>query len=376
MLRSRRHRSVKDKRVARSLPHEVTAAPTKGGRSDARPRVLVTLEADDGARILLDEVLCDVASLEYLSSLSVSPRRAALEQTDALLTWNIARELADGDWAVLGDRDDAAGPSLLIQSFLAGVEHVPFARVPTTALVAGNAGGWAEPMAEYVVAVILALFKRLLIEHIKMRAGEFNESLPTRELRAATCAILGFGHVGQTVASLLRSLGVRILALNTSGATSQPVDFIGTLADLEHVLRQADALVITLPLTSMTRDLVGNRELAWMRENAVLVNVARAGIVNEEALYRHLVAHPQFSAALDVWWDEPFPDGEFHVAHGFLDLPNVIGSPHNSGIVHGWFALGLRRAAENVRRYLVGEPIVGLVRREDYSSGPQKQPGI
>ncbi len=103
-----------------------------------------------------------------------------------------------------------------------------------------------------------------------------------------------------------------------------------------------------------------------MRPEAILVNVARGPIVDEAALHRHLRDHPAFSAGLDVWWAEPLPGNRLRLAYPFLELPNVLGSPHNSGIVHGWFELRLRRAAENVRRYLLGEPFVGTVRRADY----------
>ena len=328
--------------------------------------VLVTLSADNHARTILDETLGDVASVAFLEDIAAARRGAELERADALLAWVIGSELSDADWAAVASRDRTDSRPLLIQLLSAGVDHVPFARVPQGIAVAGNVGGWAEPMAEHVLAMTLALAKRLLIEQEQLRSGAFNEAIPTRELRGGTCAILGFGGVGRAVASLVSPLGMRVFALNSSGTTTVPVDFIGTLDDIEHVLRAADVVVISLPLTVGTRGLIGSRELGWMRPEAILVNVARGPIVDEAALYRHLREHPAFSAGLDVWWDEPFPGDRLRLAHPFLELPNVLGSPHNSGSVHGWFELGLRRAAENVRRYLLGEPLVGTVRRADY----------
>ena len=244
---------------------------------------------------------------------------------------------------------------------------MPFASLPAGVTVAGNAGGWAEPMAEHVLAMILALAKRLLVEQGELRRGAFNQEAPTRELRGGTCAILGLGGSGRAVAPLVKALGMRVVAVNSSGTTSEPVDFVGTLADLEHVLRAAD-----VDRDHAAADRGHPRPhrrawLGWMRPDAILVNVARGRIVDEAALYRHLVEHPRFSAGLDVWWDEPFPDDRLCIGHPFFELPNLLGSPHNSGIVPGWFELGLGRAAENVRRYLLGEPVVGLVRREDYA---------
>jgi len=255
----------------------------------------------------------------------------------------------------------------LLSVLSAVVDHVPFARIPPGIAVAGNAGGWAEPMTEHVLAMILALAKRLLVEQDELRRGAFNQQVPTRELSGGTCAILGFGGIGRAVAPLARALGMRVFAVNSKGTASESVDFIGTLGDLEHVLRAADVVVVTLPLTGATRGLIGSRELGWMRPDAILVNVARGSIIDEEAFYRRLLMYPGFSAGVDVWWDEPFLDDRLRVGHPFLELPNFLGSPHNSGIVPGWFELGLGRAAENVRRYLLGEPFVGLVRREDYA---------
>lgn len=333
----------------------------------ARASVLVAFPLEDKTRAVLDETLGDVAELVLLEGLAEEPRRLVLERADALLARDIADELSAEDWRVIAGRGAAGVPPLFVQLFSAGVDDVPFARVPEDVVVAGNAGGWAEPMAEHVLAMILAFAKRLFAEHEQLRRGVFDKkSEPTRELRGATCAIIGFGGTGQAVASLVRPLGMRVLAVNSSGTTAAPVDFIGTLADLEHVLRAADVVVLTLPLTAATRGLIGARELGWMRVDAILVNVARGPIVDEAALYRHLQQHPRFCAGLDVWWDEPFPDGRFHVAHPFLELPNVLGSPHNSGIVDGWLELGLRRAADNVRRHLLGAPIAGRVDRAAY----------
>jgi phosphoglycerate dehydrogenase-like enzyme len=88
--------------------------------------------------------------------------------------------------------------------------------------------------------------------------------------------------------------------------------------------------------------------------------------VDERALYEHLRDHPGFGAGIDVWWHEPGPGEKFATRYPLLELPNLIGSPHNSGAVAGVQQDAARQAAENVRRYLRGEPVRGLVRREDY----------
>jgi phosphoglycerate dehydrogenase-like enzyme len=135
------------------------------------------------------------------------------------------------------------------------------------------------------------------------------------------------------------------------------------------VLAAADVLVITLPLTLTTRGLLGSRELALMKPAAILVNVARGAIIDQRALYEHLSTHPQFSAGIDTWWAEPAGERPFRTAYPFFDLPNVLGSPHNSSIVTGTMLSAARLAAENVRRYLRGEAVAGVVRRTDYVAG-------
>jgi phosphoglycerate dehydrogenase-like enzyme len=103
-----------------------------------------------------------------------------------------------------------------------------------------------------------------------------------------------------------------------------------------------------------------------MKPDAILINVSRAEILDEAALYAHVKSHPNFLLGIDAWWTEPFMQGTFRLEHPFLDLPNVIGSPHNSAIVAGGRLIAARQAAENIRRFIEGDRTVGIVRREDY----------
>jgi phosphoglycerate dehydrogenase-like enzyme len=180
-------------------------------------------------------------------------------------------------------------------------------------------------------------------------------------LRGGVCGILGFGAVGIATARLLRAFGMKIHAINRRGASPEPVDWIATTDRLDEMLRAADLLVISAALTQTTEGLIGARELGLMKEDAILVNVARGEIVDEAALYAHLKAHPRFCAGIDAWWVEPVRHGRFTMAYPFLDLPNVIGSPHNSAGGGVWRDVSLRRAVANCRRAILGDTPWNLI---------------
>lgn len=324
-------------------------------------RVVVSYRADeDHARIVAD-VLGDDAAVVFLRQFPETERSALLAGADAVLGWHLGRELPQG---ALGQAPDLR----FIQLLSAGADSVDFSTIPQHVTLAGNVGAFARPMAEHVMALTLALARRLPQRHADLARGEFTQAEPLITLDGATCGILGFGGIGMATAALMRCFGARIHAINSSGRTSEPVELAGTLADLDQVLAVADVLVISLPLTNRTRGLIGARELSLMKPTAILVNVARGAIIDEHALYEHLVANPQFGAGIDAWWQEPTRDSPFRTGYPFFDLPNLLGSPHNSGIVPGVLVSAAGKAAENVRRFLRGEPVTGVMRREDYLS--------
>jgi phosphoglycerate dehydrogenase-like enzyme len=326
----------------------------------ARERlVAVSYPVDDEFTEINIRVLGAEADLAFLAQLDEQARRRTLSETDALIAWRLDTELPDGSLADSSRLE-------FVQLLPAGADAVDFTGIPDRLVLASNVGAYAKPIAEHVMAMTLALARRLPQHHAEMARGEFNQRELLHTLDGAVCAILGFGGIGRATARLMRPFGARIYAVNSSGRTAEPTDFAGTLAELDQVLAAADVVVVSLPLTRATRGLIGARELRLMKPDAILVNVARADIVDERALYEHLRVNPQFCAGIDTWWHEPGPHSRFHTGYPFLGLPNVIGSPHNSGIVAGVLQTAARMAAENVRRYLHGEPLTGLVRRADY----------
>lgn len=299
-------------------------------------------------------------NLVYLPELPESERGGALSAAEAILAWNLGAELADeGHLRQLGSQR-------LIQLLSAGADHVPFDRLPEGVPVASNAGAYAEPMAEHVLAMALALAKRLPQNHAALSRGEFDQQTPTRAIAGTLVGVLGFGGIGQASARLFRALGASVWGVNRSGRAHELADRMSTLEDLDAVLPGADILVISLPLTRATRELIGRRELSLLKADAILVNVARAAIVDEDALYEHLERNPAFSAAIDTWWQEPRHGGSFATRRPFFQLPNVLGSPHNSALTEGTLAAAAGRAAKNILRALHDEPVQHLVDRAEY----------
>ena len=324
-----------------------------------QPLVAVSSAMSDDARAAIMDTLAGAAEVVFLGDQGPADVTGTVDRAEALISMWPDRELPPGQ---LG----RASKLRLIQFLFAGVDGVDFASIPGGVTLASNVGAYAGPIAEHVMAMALSLAKRLPQRHAAMARGEFDQRTPSLGLDGAVCAILGFGGIGQRTAALMRPFGARVHAVNTSGRTTEAVAFAGTLADLDRVLAAADILVISLPLTRDTRGLIGRRELRLMKPEAILVNVARAGVIDQAALYEHLRENPDFSAGIDTWWHEPRAGEAFRSDFPVFDLPNIIGSPHNSGNVAGIEAVAARRAAENVRRFLRGEPPAGVVRREDY----------
>ena len=320
--------------------------------------LVVTYPLTERSRAIIADELGGAAEVVYLAEMAQADRAAVLRRAGAVLANDSSVELHPGEAALLGD-------CRLLQFTAAGIDWVPTRDLPPQLPVASNSGASAEPMAEHVVAMTLAAAKRLFIEHAKLKQGEFNQRSPNRMLRGGVCGILGFGGVGVATARLMRAFGMKIHAVNRRGRSEEATDWIGAADQLDELLKASDVFVICTSLTVKTEGMIGARELSLMKEDAILINVARGEIIDEAALYRHLTTHPHFFAGIDAWWVEPVRHRRFEMGHPFLDLPNVIGSPHNSAGGGVWRDNSLRRAVANSRRALSGETPWYLIGAEE-----------
>ena len=321
---------------------------------------LVSFRTSPAQKELIKNGLSGFGNVVFLNEVdSGEARSAAIRKADVILTWNAPKEFSKDEYAMMEN-------ARFMQLLSAGADHIPFELLPKDLTVAGNVGAYAKPMAEHAMAMALALAKNLRRGHERLAQGNFDQFSMNKSLDGAVCAILGFGGIGKATARLMKAFGAKVYAINTSGKTDEKVDFIGTLNDLEFVLKNADFIVISLPLSKATTGLIGARELGWMKPDAILVNVARGDIIDEGAFYTFLKDHPDFKAGLDAWWVEPFRYNKFEIHYPFFDLPNVLGSPHNSGMVPEALDNAVRDAVQNLTNFLAGGPVHGIMRPEDY----------
>jgi phosphoglycerate dehydrogenase-like enzyme len=285
-----------------------------------------------------------------------------LADVDVLVTLAFTRQMAA-----------AAKRLKLVQVPGAGLDRIDRAALPAGAWLA-NAYGHETGIAEYIVGAMLTLTRELGRLDASLRRGVWESQWavgasppPTwPELAGKTLGILGYGRIGQCLARRARAFDMDVLAIRRDPTRSagDGLARLGGPDALGEVLRSSDYVAVTLPLTPETRGLIGQAELDMMKPGAFLVNVARADIVDEAALYRALAARRIAGAALDVWYRYPTePGATFPARHAFHELPNVLMTPHVSGWTDGMLEARARLIAENVQRVGRDEPPVNLIAR-------------
>jgi phosphoglycerate dehydrogenase-like enzyme len=317
---------------------------------------------DEERRAALAVVPRDAFDPVIFEDLSPPAREAAWSEADVVVCLGFRSEFPRG----LARR----APRLrMVQTLVAGVDHIPFDRIPAKAIVCSNAGAYSVSVAEHAFALLLAAAKDIPKESEEIRRGIFEQDVEHKLLRGSTLLVVGLGGIGREVARLGRAFGMRVLGIRRHAAKSKDADEVGMLADLEAFARQADSIVLALPLTRETEGLVDAAVLRAMRDDAVLVNVGRGKLIAEDELYEHLRSHPRFRAALDVWWT--YPDGKegrpFH--RPFHELDNVVMTPHVAPSVPGQRRAAMEAGLANVLRFLRGDPPERVVDRREYPKG-------
>ena len=235
-----------------------------------------------------------------------------------------------------------------------------------------SAGIHAPPMAETVLAMLLHFGRGLDFAVRSQHRAEWSteafyaESAPLMELSTATVGVIGFGGIGREVARRVASLGARVIAVKRNPARSgdndlTPVSGGGELgsrielvfgeAGLDAVYRKSDAIVVAAPDTPETRGMIDAAAFARMKRGAVVVNVARGRLIDEESLVEALRSGQLRGAGLDVFFQEPLPS-----EHPLWSLPNVLLTPHVSAVTRGFWSREVDLMKGNLDRYLRGVP--------------------
>lgn len=249
--------------------------------------------------------------------------------------------------APLGAPVIEAGTKLrVIAKVGAGVDNIDVAAATSRGIPVCNTPGVnADSVADHVFALILALARGLLRVDELTRAGMGWEQWPPllgAELRGKTVGIIGFGRTGQAVARRATAFGMSCRIHDPYAAVSKPPIGGFEPADLDDVLTTADFITLHVPLSEITRGLIGTRELALMRPTSFLINTARGPVVDERALVSALENKRIRGAGIDVFAEEPATSSPL------FDLENVVVTPHVAGMTTEATTLARKQAAESI----------------------------
>ena len=287
----------------------------------------------------------------------------------------IISRLADIDvlvTMVLTDRMGRAGTHLkLVQVPGAGLDRIDRSAIPQGARLA-NVYGHENGIAEYVMGAMIALTRDFARLDLALRKGDWQSQWAIGvapppvwpELAGKTIGILGYGRIGQAVARRARAFDMKICAVrqDVRRSVEDNVAFLGGPEATDEIIGQSDYVLIAMPATDATIGLMDRRRLGLMKSTAFLINVARAEIVDEDALYDALAKRSIAGAVLDVWYHYPRETGPTRPAtRPFHELPNVLMTPHVSGWTDGMIDTRARLIAENIRRVAFGETPLNLV---------------
>lgn len=312
----------------------------------ARPSVFVTRIIPEAGLALINAA-CDV---EVWPEQLPPSRDRLIEQVrgrDGLLT--LLTDRVDGEVM------DAAGSQLKVISNLAvGVDNIDVAAATQRGIAVGNTPGiLTETTADLAWTLLMAAARRIVEGDRYVRDGKWRTWEPQLllgpDVYGATLGIIGFGRIGQAVARRASGFNMRVLYHNRSAVTDENG---ATRVDLETLLHESDFVSIHTPLTPDTYHLLDHRRIGMMKRGAILINTARGGIVDPQALYEALRDGQLAAAALDVTEPEPIP-----MDHPLLRLPNCLVTPHIASASIATRNRMAEMAAHNLLAGVQGEPL-------------------
>lgn len=213
----------------------------------------------------------------------------------------------------------------LIQLISAGLDRIPLDYIKEKGIKVFNAKDvYSIPMAEWALLKVLEIYKRSKEFYKNQEQHKWEKQRNLLELTDKTASIIGFGSVGLELAKRLKAFGVNVIGLGRRKIESEYLDETLLIKDIDEALKKSDIIVLTLPLTRETRHLIDKEKINIMKDKAVLVNLARGGIIDEVDLINALKEGKFLGVALDVFEDEPLGESLL------WDFENVVITPHNS----------------------------------------------
>ncbi|WP_339485532.1 2-hydroxyacid dehydrogenase [Pseudomonas sp. EL_65y_Pfl2_R95] len=297
-------------------------------------------------------------------------RALPVEQGDEVIVWSgdsVDTLPADIDVLIpkmlrIDESIMAASKCRLVQQWGVGLEGVDIdaaEKLGISVAYVPASGGNADSVAEHAVLMILALLRQLATAQHNTRTGVLGAP-SGRMLAGRTACLFGLGAIALPIATRLRAFGVRLVGLSREANADKIAKYqlhkFFTLDQKEECLRQTDILIMCARLTDETRGIIGAREIACLPSQALLINVARGGLVNEQAIVEALRTGRLGGAGLDVYWQEPI-----NPTHALLQMDNVIATPHIAGITNDSLAEIAKGVAENINRLRVGMPLLNTV---------------
>jgi D-3-phosphoglycerate dehydrogenase / 2-oxoglutarate reductase len=209
-----------------------------------------------------------------------------------------------------------------------------------------------QSVAELIVGLMLAAARRISFLDRELHAGRWSRLQDGMQLGGRRLGLLGFGQIGQRVATVCLGLGMRVLAFDPALKGANPIAAVSLVSSIGDLLRQSDVLSLHVPLTEHTRKLIGAAELALLPAQAILINTARGEVVDEEAVVLALRNGTLFAAGLDALTEEPLP-----AKSPLASLPNVVLTPHIGASTSAALDAMAEGAAANVLGYLFGNTV-------------------
>ncbi len=245
----------------------------------------------------------------------------------------------------------------VISNFGVGVDHINVPDARDRNIPVGNTPNVLNgATADMALTLMLASGRRLVEGDVFARSDEFTHYDPGymlgREIHSETVGIVGMGRIGLEVAKRCLGFNMRILYYNRRERTDLPPELNATYTSFDDLLTQSDYVVLVCPLTDETRGLIGAEQFSRMKSTAILINIARGGVVDTDALTSALKNNEIYHAGLDVTEPEPLPRG-----HELLGLPNVTIAPHLGSATEQTRFKMAELSVENLMLGLAGEPL-------------------